>query len=173
MIGIEVVAALAASDGPRAPGATITATCWRTSFSHNLRQPVSLILCPPVFYLDVLTLEMTGFSKAIPKGIDENCSCFGGAKVDESNHRHCWLLRACRERPRRRAAKKIDEFAPSHEVASGEAHSLAHHRTTRAPVQCSEILLLMSVQGHKHIVMPCCGLVELMILLGSAAHCRG
>src|SRR6516164_174568 len=32
--------------------------------------------------------------------------------AEESDHRHPWLLRARRERPRRRAAKQRDELAP-------------------------------------------------------------
>jgi hypothetical protein len=45
-----------------------------------------------------------------------------------------------------RANKPI--FAPSHVSAPDEVHNLAHRRTTWAPVQRNEILLLMSVQGQ-------------------------
>src|SRR6516225_5867186 len=34
--------------------------------------------------------------------------------VEEADHRHRWLLRARRERPRRRAAEKRDELAAPH-----------------------------------------------------------
>jgi len=34
--------------------------------------------------------------------------------AQNSDHRHRWLLRARRERPRRRAAQECDEIAPSH-----------------------------------------------------------
>ena len=39
--------------------------------------------------------------------------------------------------------------ATSHELHSDEAHNLAHHRTMRGAVYCSETLRLMSVQGQK------------------------
>ena len=35
-----------------------------------------------------------------------------------TDHRHCRLLRACRERPRRRAAEQRDEVAPLHSITS-------------------------------------------------------
>src|SRR5262249_21288764 len=47
------------------------------------------------------------------------CSCrshlgLRRTAVNKSNHRHCGLLRARRERPRRRAAEKCNEIAPHH-----------------------------------------------------------
>src|SRR6516162_3780117 len=48
--------------------------------------------------------------------------------------RHAHFGRARREGPRCRTAKKGDEVAPSHEVASDEVHNLAYHRTARAAV---------------------------------------
>ena len=45
-----------------------------------------------------------------------------------------------------RAADERDELAPSHVLALDEAHNLALHRTTWAPVHCGEILLLMPVR---------------------------
>jgi hypothetical protein len=37
----------------------------------------------------------------------------GRLAIEESDHRHCGLLRSRRERPRRRAAEQRDELAPS------------------------------------------------------------
>jgi hypothetical protein len=48
-----------------------------------------------------------------------------------------------------RAADERDELAPSHELALDEAHNLALHRTTWAPVHCGEILLLMPVRPDR------------------------
>ena len=42
-----------------------------------------------------------------------------------------------------------ERAATSHELHSDEAHNLAHHRTMRGAVYCSETLRLMSVQGQK------------------------
>ena len=36
----------------------------------------------------------------------------GRSDVDEGDYRHCWLLRSCRERQRRRTAEQGNELAP-------------------------------------------------------------
>src|SRR5262249_32170026 len=42
----------------------------------------------------------------------------GGAEIEKSDHRHRRLLRARRERPRRRAAEQRDERATLHSITS-------------------------------------------------------
>jgi len=82
--------------------------------SNDRWLPVHLILCPPILYLDVLTLEITGLAKALPKRSGEVCIRLRGADVDKSDHRDRLLLRGRRERPRHRATHKRDEPAPLH-----------------------------------------------------------
>src|SRR5262249_11190415 len=63
--------------------------------------------------------------------------------ADVSNHRHRWLLRARRERPRGRAADQRDEVAASHVEHRG---SLPHwrcqsvYRTLNLPQRGREVL---------------------------------
>jgi len=44
-------------------------------------------------------------------------------------NRHRWLLRARRERPRRRAADQRDEVAPPHRLPSSGRGALTHYHT--------------------------------------------
>src|SRR5262249_16167090 len=44
-----------------------------------------------------------------------------------AHHRHCRLLGACRERPRRRAAEQRDEIAPLH-VRHGDSSPMRYQR---------------------------------------------
>ena len=48
-----------------------------------------------------------------------------------SNHRHRRLLRACRERPSRRAAEQRDELAPSHHSITSSARASSVGGTSR------------------------------------------
>ncbi|MFZ1089529.1 MAG: hypothetical protein WAN75_09735, partial [Xanthobacteraceae bacterium] len=52
--------------------------------------------------------------------------------VEKADHRHCQLLRARRDRPRRHAAEEGNELAPSHELSSKKADNLAYHLTAGA-----------------------------------------
>jgi hypothetical protein len=52
----------------------------------------------------------------------------GGAAAEKTDHRIQRLLRACRERPRRRTAEQRDELAPSHVLPQAEGHPY-HNRS--------------------------------------------
>ena len=69
---------------------------------------------PAVFDPHVLTFDIAHFRKTAAKcGIEMRGVGLRQA-ADISDHRHRWLLRARRKRPRRRrAAKQCDELAPS------------------------------------------------------------
>jgi len=62
-----------------------------------------LALRPAEFERDVLPFLVTGLGEAFAECSHLLCPFGGGAGVEESDHR---LLRACRERPQRRAAEK-------------------------------------------------------------------
>jgi hypothetical protein len=72
------------------------------------------IFCRAEFNREVLTLDEASLLQAIAerghemRHINERCT------AEKPNHRDRWLLRACRERPRRRAAEHGDEFPPPH-----------------------------------------------------------
>ncbi|HET7257161.1 MAG TPA: hypothetical protein VFJ46_25650, partial [Xanthobacteraceae bacterium] len=59
---------------------------------------------PTEFDMCVPALVVSGFLQAMAKCIDNFDVRSGGALMEESNHRHAWLLRARRARPRRQAA---------------------------------------------------------------------
>src|SRR5262249_11437451 len=63
-------------------------------------------------------VQATRFTQALPK----RCHTIGvglrRAGTEETDHRHSRLLRACRERPRCRAAEQSDELAPCHSITS-------------------------------------------------------
>jgi hypothetical protein len=79
------------------------------------RQTFVMVLGAAVFNRHILALDIAGFFQALAKGgqaqrIVEPL----GRGAEEPDHRHCRLLRARRERPRRRAAEQRDELTPSY-----------------------------------------------------------
>jgi hypothetical protein len=69
---------------------------------------------PAVFDNNVLAPNAAYFIEALPQGSRTVTGGLRRAAVDQPDHRHRWLLRAHRERPRdRHAAKQRDEIAPS------------------------------------------------------------
>src|SRR5262249_50103736 len=74
---------------------------------------IDLILGPAVFDRHGLAFDMAGVLEALPKCSQTVRQPVRRSAVKESNHRHHWLLRARRDRPRsRRAAEQRDELAP-------------------------------------------------------------
>ena len=60
----------------------------------------------------VLALDVAGFVEALAERSGIARGGLGRPGVDEADDRHRRLLRARRERPRRRAAEQRDELAP-------------------------------------------------------------
>src|SRR5262249_15109231 len=114
-IGIVVVAALAASPAAVVPGVAITLTCRRTRSATSSGKRIILTVGPAEFGDHVPALDKTAISKPLPERCNHLRAFPGGCHVEKSYHRHCRLLRACRERPRGcRAANQRDEIAPFH-----------------------------------------------------------
>src|SRR5262249_57196775 len=82
-------------------------------FRHERGQSINLIERIAIFDRDVPALDKTGFAKTLPERRYERRRIFRRRGPHEPNHRHRRLLRARRERPRRRAAEKRDEVAPT------------------------------------------------------------
>src|SRR5262245_43212388 len=117
-IGIVEVAALAAFAATGLPGVTITLTCRRTSSAASSGNRWYRFR-PPVFDRHVLAFEVAGFIQAPPEGSHTVGGGLGRPRVEPPDHRHRWLLRASRQRPRRRrAAEQRDELAPLHSMTS-------------------------------------------------------
>src|SRR5262249_31926868 len=82
------------------------------------------ILSPPV--RDVFILDQTNPTQALLECFNERLviSVGGGTNREKSkSDRTFALLRACRERPRRRAAKQRDERAPLHHSITSSARA--------------------------------------------------
>src|SRR6516165_4422811 len=107
--GVEV-AALAASAAGSPPAETKTAT-FLHQFGRLRRQPVVLTDRPAVFDHHVLALDEAAFVQA-PAERGESYGIIGRSEAKKANHRHGRVLRARRERPRRRAAEQRDDLAP-------------------------------------------------------------
>ena len=117
-IGTVVVAALAASVAMVLPA--ITATGRRIKFGHQSWQPISTTFRRAEFDRDILAFDEACFLQALPRDASEMWRV--GACSAETRPPASRLLRARRERQRRRAAKSRDEFAPPHvlpELRSG------------------------------------------------------
>src|SRR5262249_15825424 len=71
---------------------------------------------PAIFDRHVPALDITGLAQALVKCAQPACPQIRRLAADVSDHRHCRLLRARRERPRgrRRAADQRDELAAFH-----------------------------------------------------------
>jgi hypothetical protein len=78
-------------------------------------QSIKLILGPAVFDRHVLAHDIASLLQALVERPQPFRDRIGRSGVQIPNHRHRWLLRARRERPRdRRAAEQCDELSPLH-----------------------------------------------------------
>src|SRR5262245_44194586 len=78
-------------------------------------QSIVLAIGPAVLDRRILALDIAGFAQAPTESGYAGGECYSRSAVEETNHRHRWLLRARRERPRRRrAAEQRDELAAFH-----------------------------------------------------------
>ena len=83
-------------------------------FGRERRQPIPPSLRPAVFDRDVLTLDVAGLVQASAEGGNRRSERLRRLSIEESDHRQRRLLRARRERPRRRAAERRDELPAPH-----------------------------------------------------------
>src|SRR5258708_7404024 len=93
-------------------------------FSGQRRQAIVMAISPTVLNREVLTIDHTRFTQALPK----RCHTIGvglrRAGTEETYHRHTRLLCARREPPPpRRAADNRDELAPPHSITSSASAS--------------------------------------------------
>src|SRR5262245_47279341 len=72
----------------------------------------------------VLATDVTGFSKPVAERSRKARQSIRRPAIDEPHHRHRWLLRARRERPRSgSAAEQRDELAALHSITSSASAS--------------------------------------------------
>src|SRR5262249_21242506 len=78
-------------------------------------QSVVLVLRPAILDHDILALDVTGFTNALPKGGQITCTIGKRRNAEETDHRRCRLLPSRRYRPRHRcAAEQRDKLSPFH-----------------------------------------------------------
>src|SRR5437016_4957510 len=108
------------------------------------RQSVILAPGPAILDRHVAALDITSFVEALAERGHHGCVSLRRPTIEEPDHRHCWLLRARRERPdcRRTAAEKRDEFPPPHGAyPKAKDHGLsiagsgAVHRSKSGPLE--------------------------------------
>ena len=75
-------------------------------FGGERRQPIELSLGPAVFDRQILALDLTGLLQALAKAPQAPRRPVRRLGIEMADHWHCRLLRAHRERPRRRTAKR-------------------------------------------------------------------
>jgi len=99
----------------RGRGATGTNHCDPSAYklACESRQSIHLTFRPAVFDADIAVLDVTGLTQALVECGHGTRPRGGRCAVEKTDHRHRRLLRARRERPRRRrAAEEADELAP-------------------------------------------------------------
>ena len=81
---------------------------------RHRRQPIAFIPPPNGIRSRLLALDRAGFLRALMECSRHGPVPFRRCEVEEPDHRHRWLLRVRRERPRsRRAAECDQQFPPS------------------------------------------------------------
>src|SRR5215468_8768241 len=128
-----------------------------------------MTLGPAIFDRHVPTLDITGLAQALVKCAQPACPQIRRLAADVSDHRHCGLLRARRERPRRRAADQRDELAAFHSITSS-----ASSRRSRGIVNPSVLSVLRLIASSNLVgcsigMSP--GLAPLRILPTNTAAC--
>src|SRR5262245_38734451 len=87
------------------------------------RQSIDLIFAPAVYDRDVLALDIAAILEATVKSAKTVRVRVRRLAVEKPDHRHRRLLRARRDRPRRRAAEQRDERATLHSITSSASDS--------------------------------------------------
>src|SRR6516165_3188755 len=83
--------------------------------SCEVGQSIILILRPAILDRHILTFDVPAFADALPECGHKTCSVGSRRTAKKPDHRHRYLLRTRRKRPRcRRATKKGYELAPLH-----------------------------------------------------------
>ena len=85
---------------------------------RQCRQSVVLTFRPTVFDRHILPFDITRFFQTLAERRDLLAERSSRCGIKEADHRHRRLLRARRERPRRRAAEQGDEVAAFHSRTS-------------------------------------------------------
>src|ERR1700730_16517218 len=99
-------------------------------------QSVGLVLRPAIVDRQILAFDITSFFQALAERAQAVWVVkVGRIDAEKPDHRHRWLLRTRRERPRdRRTADKCDELAPPHWPSSQAGLPTLYHVSERGVV---------------------------------------
>jgi hypothetical protein len=86
-------------------------------------KPIVLTIRIAVFNRHVPAFGITSFAQPFPESCEEVCELRGRRPVEIPDHRHRGLLRARRQRPRRRAEQR-DELASFHSITSSASNRI-------------------------------------------------
>src|SRR6516165_10143426 len=113
-------------------------------------KPIELALCPAIFDRHIAPFGIAVFAQSSPKHTQPGREHIARASIEEPDHRHRRLLRACRERPSsRRAAEQRDELAPSDHSITSSARTSSAVGTVRP-----RVLAVLRVKNSSTLV-PC------------------
>src|SRR5262249_28575906 len=91
---------------------------------REARQPIQLVVRIAIFDRHVLALDIADVFEALAESAQAFSQRIAGSSVEKPNRRYCRLLRARRERPRRRAAEERDKLAAAaHSITSSASAS--------------------------------------------------
>src|SRR5262245_32018080 len=92
---------------------------------RQLGQPVVLVLCEAIDDRHVLAFDVARLLQALMECAQTLRDIVGRSQIEKSDHRQRRLLRARRQRPRRRAAEDRDKLAAFHSITSSARASTA------------------------------------------------
>src|SRR5262249_49144934 len=117
----------------------------------DLSVALALSLRPAVLDRDSAALVPAKFTQPFHEGANPTAPVGRSARAQEAYSRQRWLLRARRNRPRRRAADKRDELPPPHSITSSA--SCWRCRGTSRPIAFAVLRLITS----SNLVGACAG----------------
>src|SRR5215813_14171073 len=113
--------------------------------SGNLAEALGTSLRPTILDRQGATLDPAEFAQSLNKGGDPCTPGRRRSRSKEPNDRHLrWLLRARRERPRRRHAEQGDEGAPQHHSITSSAMARSEGGTERPSIVAIWALMISS-----------------------------
>src|SRR5262249_22204321 len=108
----------------RASGRDNDANLTADQIVRELREAIDAILRPAINDGHVFTFGKADLFQALAECAETARHGIRRSAIEEPDHRHRWLLRARRDRPRgRRATDERDELAPPHSITSSASKS--------------------------------------------------
>src|SRR5262249_4104496 len=115
-------------------------------------QAIEAVLRPAIFNGHVLAFDVAGLGETLAERVHEESNRSGRLRIEHTHHRHRRLLRAGRERPRRRrTSNERDELAAPHSITSSARAS------TVAGISMPRALAVLRLRIVSYLVGACTG----------------